>query len=203
MTRRGRKRNPKAKRHKTTRKGRSSDVGPTPELLAKKVMAVGGIIHTPIAIRADKIHAKQPQISLPRNIDITMSESVLGRLYANQLIDESEYIAGQELQIKYWRSFGIPAAKSRDYSKYLGGFDPEARMEPRTDEERASWRNDCLEILHDLSRNLKRWQYGILLDVTAFDSEIPRKTDYMIGLRTGFSRLIFIFSGGSHINLNN
>jgi len=141
MSRAGRKRNPKAKRHQTTVKGRSPDVLAPPHSLLRRgeLLSLGLAdvkVNTNLTISGaavakalgsgTTITAGGAEFDLnhlplklvyPQQVTADMVHTAIGRLRARHHITQRQYWAGQSFQGLYWKAFGTPFVNSRDYEK--------------------------------------------------------------------------------------
>ena len=91
MARRGRKRNPNAKRHQKTRELRQPPDRGTPELQVKRRALVG------------------------ENGDPNYSHSPISALYTRGIIEENQYNAGTIYTTQYWHMYGKPFGSIAGY----------------------------------------------------------------------------------------
>ncbi len=109
MARRGRPRDPNARRRQTTIEGRSprADHG-TIQTQLRRAEAVGG---SAILVEDGRVLA---------DIDPALSRSVLARIFASGAIDRLRFEAGERYQELAWAAYGRPFARAVDIGRPRG-----------------------------------------------------------------------------------
>jgi hypothetical protein len=109
MARRGRPRDPDAKRRRTTTAGRAPDRDHgTPEQQLRRIEALGGRVKR---IEAGRVLA---------DVDPALAGSRLGVLLARGALDRHGYEAGERYQALAWAAWGRPFARGVDIARPRG-----------------------------------------------------------------------------------
>lgn len=127
MARRGRKRDPNAKRRKRTTRASRQVEGPTPELVARRAEALGGYVYTRIrwSRRDGRFESAGIAVTVPDHL-LHLSVDLCGRMCAAGYITANQLQAARLYGALRRKAYGAVSARAQTYAvaEAVGMGDP-------------------------------------------------------------------------------